>query len=298
MDIASLKTVLLVESHGSLAGAARVLNVDPSSVSRVVAAVEAELGLRLFQRTTRRLTVTQEGRLYLQRLAPLVEEIDAAREEAVGTSSKPTGLLRLTASVAFSHEVVVPLLPEFQKLYPSIMLDLQSTDVNLDMIENGIDLALRMAPAPASDLVSTRLVTTQYRVVASPEYLAGKSIGDDPQVLSDLNCICFALPKFQNFWRFRKGPGASFDVPVDGNLLISNALALRKAVQSGLGVGLMADLLIREDLAAGRLVDIFPGYHSAAFDFDTAVWALYPSRVYLPRKVRVMVDFLKEKLRG
>lgn len=109
MDVASLNTVLLVQAQGSLAGAARVLELDASSVSRTVASVENELGIRLFHRTTRRLTATEEGELYLSRLAPLIEEMEAAREDAVGQRSRPTGLLRMTASVAFSCEMIVPI---------------------------------------------------------------------------------------------------------------------------------------------------------------------------------------------
>ena len=296
MDIASLKTVLLVQSQGSLAGAARVLDIDPSSVSRIVAGVEAELGIRLFQRTTRRLTETEEGQTYLQRLAPLIDEMDAAQEAATGKRIQPAGLLRMTASVAFSYEMIVPLLPEFQSRFPDITIDLQGSDSNLDLVENGIDLAIRLAPAPKGDLISTRLVRTIYKVVASPEYMIGKDLADDPFNLQSLNCLRFALPSFQNQWRFQKNDDPPFSVPINGTLMISNALALRKAARMGMGVALLADWLIRDDLQTGRLLELFPGHHCTATDFETAAWGLYPSRAYLPRKVRVMVDFLRTGL--
>ncbi|MEM8839118.1 MAG: LysR substrate-binding domain-containing protein, partial [Pseudomonadota bacterium] len=194
MDISSLKVVLLVEAQGSLAGAARVLGVDPSSISRIVSSVESELGIRLFQRTTRRLVVTDEGRTYLQRLGPLLEEMDAAREEATGKRSLPTGILRLTASTAFSTEVIVPHLPEFRKRYPDIAIDLISHDANLDLVENQIDLAIRLAPVPKGDLISTRLMTTAYRVVASPAYLKRHPVGGAPSDVASHDCLRFALP--------------------------------------------------------------------------------------------------------
>lgn len=298
MEVTSLKTILLVQAHGSIAGAARALDVDPSSVSRTVASVEADLGIRLFQRTTRRLSVTEEGQAYLRRLAPLLEELDAAREAARGLRGKPGGLLRLTASVAFAHEVIIPLLPAFQTRFPDINIELQSSDANLDLIENAIDLAIRLAPAPKGDLVSTRLMTTRYRVVASPAFLAAQDPVEHPDALAEMNCLRFALPGLQDRWRFRKGCKARFDVPVQGTLLFSNALALRRAAVMGLGVAILADWLIKDDLGDGQLVALCPDFECTASDFDTAAWALYPNRSYLPQKVRVMIDFLKQNMRS
>ena len=296
MEIASLKTIILVQTQGSLAGAARILDVDPSAVSRTVATVEAELGIRLFQRTTRRLTITDEGQSYLQRIAPLLEEFDAAQEEARGQRAEPKGLLRVTASVAFSDQMIVPLLPTFRQQFPNIMVELQSSDTNLDLVENGIDLAIRLAPAPKGDLISTKLLQTFYKVVASPEYLRGIDAPDDPRDLAKMNCLRFALPSIQNRWRFQRGADEPFDVTVEGNPTISNALALRSAARTGMGVALLADWLINEDLEQGKLVELFPEFRCAITDFETAAWGLYASRTYLPRKVRVTLDFLKSNL--
>lgn len=296
MDIASLKTVLLVQTHGSFAGAARALDLDPSSVSRLVASVETELGIRLFQRTTRNLTLTEAGHIYLQRAAPLIEELDAAQEEALVLRARPTGLLRMTASVAFSTQVIVPLLDKFQGRYSDIAVDLQSSDNNLDLVENGIDLAIRLAPSLKGNLVSTRLMQTSYMVVASPQFLDEYGAPRDPQSIGEFDCLRFALPGIQNVWRFQKAQQEPFDVPVQGNLLISNALALREAACSGMGLALLADWLVQQDLKDGRLVEVFPEYRCTLSNFETAAWALYPSRSYLPRKVRVMIDFLRTNL--
>lgn len=298
MEIASLKTVLLVQSHGSIAGAARVLNLDPSSVSRTLAAVEADLGVRIFQRTTRRLTVTEEGQAFLTRLAPMLEELDAAREDARGLRGKPTGQLRLTASVAFAHHVIVPLLSEFQNLYPDIVIDLLASDANLDLVEHGVDLAIRLSPAPTGDVVSTRLQHTRYHVVASPDYLSRQPEVKHPEDLGGLNCLRFALPGLRDSWMFQAGNDPSFDVPVQGNLKISNALALRGAACMGMGVAMLADWLIRDDLRDGRLVSLFPDYRCAMTEFETAAWGIYPNRAYLPQKVRVMIDFLRSNMRA
>jgi len=297
MEIASLKTVVLVSQQGSFAAAARVLNVDPSSVSRTVTQVETALGLRLFQRTTRSLRLTEEGETYLQRVKPLLEELEMAGDSALASRRKPAGSLRLTASVAFAHECIIPHFGDFQRLYPDIEVELIPTDATLDIVAEGIDLAIRLAPAPQGDLISTRLISTRYFVCASPQYLETHDRLDVPQDLQQHACLRFALPAYRDLWRFRSDAGHSIDVPVSGNIVIANALGLRRAAICGLGPVLLADWLVSQDLHKGTLVRLFPDYECSATTFDTAAWALYPSRSYLPRKVRAMIDFLRQSIR-
>jgi len=296
MEIQSLKTVLLVRELGSIAAAARALDVDASSVSRTLASVERELGLRLFQRSTRTLGLTEDGERYLNRIAPQIEDLEAAREEAASKDASPRGTLRMTASVAFSQEFFVPLLPRFQDMYPDLSVELFPSDSNLDLLAEGLDLAIRLAAAPKGDLISTRLAETRYRVVAAPDYL--KSVGPvgNPHDLTRLNCLRFALPNFRSAWRFRKSGEEPFAVEVSGKTVISSAASLREAARLGMGAALLPDWLIAGDLAKGRLVNLFPDYECAAADFETAAWILYPSKTYLPRKVRVMIDFLKAEM--
>lgn len=297
MDIESLKLVSLVARQGSFAAASRVQSVDPSSVSRTVAAVEAELGLRLFQRSTRSLSVTEEGEAYLARLVPLLEELDQAQDEAREVSRRPAGKLRMTTSVAFAHKCVVPHLADFIVRYPDVSLEILPSDANLDLAANSIDLAIRLAPEPAGDLISTKLMDTSYRVVASLEYLEGSAPLSVPTDLQNHNCLRFALPEFRTRWRFRSAGQNPIEVPVSGNVIIANALSLRRAALDGLGPALLADWLIKDDIAAGVLVDVFQDIECTATEFDTAAWVLYPSRSYLPRKVRVTIDFLRDALK-
>lgn len=298
MEIEALRTVALVAQQGSFAAAARVLNLDPSSVSRTVAGAEAALGLRLFQRTTRSLTVTEEGEVFLRRIVPLLDEFDHAREAAAQAQAAPSGTLRLTASVAFAHVCIVPHLGAFHAKYPDVSVELLPTDANLDIAANGIDIAIRLAAAPKGDLISTRLLATRYRVCAAPAYLERQGPIDTPEELSGHDCLRFALPEFRTRWRFRLGDGAPFDVPVSGHMVIASALSLRRAALDGLGPVLLADWLVGKDIASGRLVDLFPDHDCTATEFDTGAWALYLSRAYLPRKVRVMIDFLRQKLQA
>ena len=291
-----LKTLLTVQANGSFADAARVLDVDPSSVSRLVRQAEAELGFRLFQRTTRSLSVTEEGQLYFARLAPLLDELEAAKEAALGVRSRPTGRLRMTASVAFSTELLVPLLPAFQAAYPDVVVELTSSDAALDLVEQSIDLAIRLAPAPSGDLIATKLMPTTYRCVAAPAFLEKHPMASEPTGLAHAPCLRYGIADLQDTWWFRRESTAAVSVAVDGMFIASSPMPLREAARHGAGVAMLADWLVRRDLDEGRLVDVFPEYQCTPSQFDTAAWALYPSRTYLPQKVRVMIDFLRAHL--
>jgi len=297
MEISVLKILLQVAKQGSLAGAARALDLDPSSVSRSVAAAETQLGLRVFQRSTRRLMLTEVGAAYLARIAPLVEELELAAEEARATRQSPSGVLRISASVAFGQVCLLPLLPLFRAEFPGIHLDFQLSDQTVDLVGEGIDLAIRLVPAPKGDLISTRLKHTRYHVCASPGYLEQAGMPGHPEELSGRDCLRLSLPEYRSRWLFRDPRGQQIEVPVAGPLMISNALALREAARLGLGPTLLADWLVREDLVTGRLQDVFPDWQSAATTFETSAWALYPSRSYLPRRLRAALDFLKRHLK-
>lgn len=296
MDLENLRLLVEVARAGSFAAVARCRDLDPSSISRAIAAIERGLGLRLFQRTTRRLALTEAGEAYFRRIAPLLEELDQARDEAQAVRTGLIGTLRLTTSVSFGQSRLVPLLPEFRASFPLLTLELLLTDATLDFVGDRLDLALRLGPAPVGDLIGVKLFDTRYRVCASPHYLAGGGIGS-PDDLRHHSCLLFLLADFRSRWLFRDGTGVIGEVPVRGELIVSNALALRDCALAGMGPDLLADWLIDEDLAAGRLVDLFPQHEVTATEFTTAVWLLYPSRRYLPRKVALAIEFLRRRLK-
>lgn len=286
----------MVAERGSFAAVARATDRDPSSVSRTIAALERDLGTRLFQRSTRRLRLTEAGAGFVQRIGPVLAEIDRAREALRATEAEPSGTLRLTCSVAFGQECIVPLLGRLRADCPALRIELLQTDANLDLVGDGIDLAVRLAPAPRGDLVSTRLMRTRYRVVASPDYLgrAGRPAGPDD--LAGHRCLMLGLAGFPSRWRFRDRSGAVSERDVDGDVTISNPLGLRRAAEAGLGPALIADWLVARPLEEGGLVDLFPGHEATATTFHTGAWAHYPSRAFLPAKVRRTMDFLRRAL--
>jgi len=296
MDAKQARLLVDIAHRGSFAEVARERALDPSSVSRMIASLEAELGFRLFQRTTRRVVLTEAGELYLRRIEAIADEFDQALDEALAVSTGPTGVLRMTTTVAFGEKVIVPLLPRFREAFPAVELDVILSDLNLDLIEDRIDLAMRLGAGVTGDLVVSKLMDTRYHVCASPEYLRREGRPHAPEELAARDCLLFALPGFRTRWMFRGTAGAVTEVPVKGGIIVSGALALRTLALAGAGPALLADWLVSEDIAAGRLVDLFSDHRVTATTFETAVWLLYPSRSFLPQKVRAMIGFLRSRV--
>lgn len=295
MDVGHATLLMEIAQRGSFADVARARDVDPSWVSRTVASIEDELGFRIFQRTTRRVVLTEAGDIYLRRAKTIADELDQARDEALSVTKGPVGTLRMTTTVAFGQKVIVPLLPRFRADYPGVSIELVLNDTNLNLVAERLDLAIRLGPGVTGDLVVSKLQETRYRVCASPDYLAQHGWPSTPAELSRRDCLRFSLPGFRSRWIFRGEDGAAEEVEVSGSIVASGALALHSLALAGMGPALLANWLVDGDIATGRLVDLFPHKQVTATTFGTAVWILYPSRSFLPQKVRAMIDFLKEE---
>lgn len=298
MDLQQLRTFVTVVIHGSFASAARQMNVAPSVVTRAVAALENELGVRLLQRTTRKLSLTEAGAGYFEEVQAALDDLDSAGDKARASTGGVAGTIRITCSVAFGQVMVAPLLAELHKLHPALNVDLLLTDAVVDLLTEQVDLALRLGPSQDSSLIGVQLAPVRYRVVASPAYLRQHGHPASPAHLANIDCLRFPLPGFKTRWLFRDRAGDTQTVPVKGWLVLSTALALRQAALDGLGPALLADWLIDRDIATGELVDLFPAHEVTATRFDSAVWLLYPSRSHVPRRVRAVLDFLKARLQG
>lgn len=296
MDLQQLRTFAAVVDEGSFAGAARALDLAPSQVTRAVSALEVTLGARLLQRTTRKVALTEAGATYLDRVRPLLADFDHAADELRSATGAVRGTVRVTASVAFGQAVLVPLLPALHAEYPGLEVDLLLTDAVVDVIAQRIDVALRLGPAVDSSLVGLRLKPVRFRVVASPGYLRKHGRPRTPTDLAACDCLRFPLPGYRTQWTLRDREGRIESVAVRGWLVMSSALALHRAALDGLGPALLGDWLTDADLAAGRLVDLFPKHEATATNFDSAVWLLYASREHVPHRARVFVDFVKQRL--
>jgi DNA-binding transcriptional LysR family regulator len=298
MDTQHLKTFVEVVHQGSFAGAARALDMDPSAVTRAVAAIESALGARLLQRTTRSVALTEAGAGYLERVRPLLEELERAGEELQSSAGQVRGTVRVTASVAYGQTVLVPLLPALHAEHPQLEIDLVLSDAVVDLVAQRIDVALRLGPAVDSSLVGLQLAPVRPRVVASPAYVKRHGRPRVPQDLAQCDCLRFPLPGYRTQWSFRErgnDHAAVQTVAVRGWLVMSTALALHRAALDGLGPALLSDWLVGDDIAAGRLVDLFPRHEATATNFDSAVWLLYASREHVSRRVRAFVEFIKSQ---
>jgi len=298
MNTQDLEALMHVVRSGSFAAAARELGVDPSSVSRSVAALETELGARLFQRSTRRIALTEAGAAFAQRLEPLLQELAHARQAATDSAGEPRGMLRVSVSNSFGLRRIVPLLPAFRRAYPALELDLMLTDALADLVADRVDVAVRSGALRDSSLVATPLLNTSYRVVASPGWVrsCGRRL-HSPQDLVDGDCLSFPLPGFRERWSFTRSEGGPKTiVTVKPRVLITSALALHECALAGMGATPLPDWLIDEDVASGRLVDLFPRHQVTFVDAPTAIWFVYPSRSYVPAKVRAFINFVRESI--
>jgi DNA-binding transcriptional LysR family regulator len=296
MDISVLQIFMEVIRQGSFAAVARERNIDPSSVSRAIASLEQELGVKLLQRSTRQISPTEAGTTYFNRIEPLVEELQQAVELVSDISGSPKGTIRVTASVSFGIQCIVPLLAEFEAKYPKLTIELLLTDSVVDLLTERVDLAIRLGLLEDSTLIAQRLIKTNYAVCASSRYLERKGEPNQPNNLSQHNCLLFPLAGFRSRWLFKDRAGLIETIPVKGNTIISNAIALKQCALSDMGLALLPHWLIDPELQSGKLIQVLTEYEVTATHFNTSAWLVYPSRTYVPLKVRLFIDFLKQHI--
>lgn len=280
-----------VAEQGSFVAAARILGSSKAAVSRSVADLEARLGVRLMQRTTRRLTLTTEGQLFLERCRDTLAQIEDAENEIHLASTLPRGLLRLNVPVTFGNLHLAPLWGEFLAAYPQVELDITLADRVVDLVEEGYDLAVRIGRLASSTLIS-RQVASDYSVLcAAPAYLERHGW---PQQLSDLerhHTIAYSYLATGDRWVFLGAEGEA-SVRVRPRLRANSGDTCRAAALAGQGIIQQPTFLVGEDLRAGRLVALLPEWRGP----DLGIQLVYPSRRFLPPKMRVLLAFLAERL--
>ncbi|TAX87284.1 LysR family transcriptional regulator [Rhizobium leguminosarum] len=295
MDFDDLKTFCRVAQLSSIAAAARAEASDASTVSRRIAALEAQLGTRLFQRTTRKLSLTEAGTIFLSRILPILDDVSAAREAAVAAVEQPGGLLRVTASNAYGEAVVAPLLAAFCAQYPKIEIDLLLSDALVDLVAQQVDVALRLGPRPAGDLIVSKLKTIERRLVASKEYLSSVPRVEQPGDIVAHVCLPTTNSPQPPMWLFRRDV-ENIELVVPAKIRTSNTLALRQLVRDGVGISLLPEWSVDEDIESGRLVQLLSNWKISVEAQESAVWIAYPSRAYLPLKTRKFIDYLRERV--
>ena len=293
-NVKAMRLFLTVVQTGSLSGAGRQSGLSPASVSRQVTALEDDLGVRLLNRTSRRLSLTEAGQVYLEHAERLLQDIDELRDAVSQMAVKPRGTLRIQSRISLGTQHVAPLIPTFLALYPDLKIDLWLTDNDLDLTEHGIDLAIRTGDLSDSTLIGRRLASSPRVICASPQYWAEHGKPTTPEALMDHNCLTyrFEFGTAAALWQFRTDTGQSVNVQVAGNFQTNNGEALRVATLSGLGVAMLPAWSVKDHLKAGSLERVLSDYETTVSNLDFGIYAVYLSRRNLSAKTRLFVDHL------
>jgi DNA-binding transcriptional LysR family regulator len=287
--IQEMSSFVAVAEAGSFVAAADVTGMSKAAVSRHVAELEERLGVRLMQRTTRRLSMTDEGQRFLARCKELLASIDEAESELSSSTGTPSGLIRVNAPLTFGTMHLAPLWGRFMDRYPKVALDVTLGDRIVDLVEEGYDLAIRISNLPNSALVSRTLASTRMVLCASPEYLRAHGKPGHPSELAAHRVISFSYWVTRDEWHFT-GPEGEVIVRIKPGMHTNNGDTCRFAALDHQGIILQPDFIIGSDLRSGALIELMPEYRAISL----GIHAVYPSRKHLPLKVRRLIDFLVE----
>lgn len=289
-DIAVFATVV---DQGSFSGAGRKLGLAKSAISKRVDRLERALGLRLLQRSTRSLSLTEAGRAIHERAAQSISLLEEARNHASNLIESPRGLIKVTTSVAFGKLCIAPMLPEFLRLFPDIQVQLALLDRTVDLVDEGFDLAIRLTRTPSELLVAKPLMAIEHVLCAAPGYMRGKRL-HSPTDLADLNCLSYGHQALSQEWSFQKG-STKETIKVSGNIVVNSSEVVRDLMLQNVGVGLVARYAVADELQNGRLRELLPGWKPTG-SFAQTAFAVWKPQIHLPQKIRVFVDFLQAHL--
>lgn len=292
--LAAMTAFLATVDEGSFSGAASRLGLTPSGVSKLIARLEERLGVRLFHRTTRQMKLTDMGALYFERSQRILEDLQALERAMEETGDGPRGLLRVTAPVVLGHVRVLPAVLAYRAAFPDAKVDFIMTDRLVDLVEEQVDVAVRMTASPPLSFVARKLGDDTRTLCASPGYLARRGRPGRPEDLAKHDCLPFvpgsgdgpAAP-----WKLRSEAGKPLAVRVCGPLRLNNVFSLHEAALAGLGIGDLPTYLVADDLRAGRLESVLDGYVVP----DRAVYAVYAAAVPVPARVREVVRLLVDQ---
>lgn len=279
---------------GGFSAAAKTFRMTPSAVSKLVARLEARLGVRLINRSTRKLQLTPEGSAYYDRVVRILDDINGAeREAAVGAT--PQGRVRVNSSVPFGLHCLLPLIPSFLAAHPGISVDIALTDTVVDLMEERADVAIRVGPLRESRLLARKLGESRMVVLASPAYLARNGTPQTPADLARHNLMGFCFTKQFEGWPFLDSKGGVMTVPPIGNVLISDGEAMQQLAIAGTGIARLTRFHVDSEIKAGRLVPLLEDFNPGDLEAIHAVFVGHGGQ--LPARVRAFLDYLVENVR-
>jgi len=275
----------------SFSEAARRIGVAKSAVSKQIRLLEQEVGVRLLNRSTRKLSLTEAGEIYYRHCEQIVNRADIALNELRQYQNQPTGTLRVSSPISFAKALLIPVIKELGNLYPLLKIDLQLDDKVVNMVEEGIDLTIRIGQLPDSNLIAKKLCDTPVVVFASPEYLAKYGTPKTPMDLSAHQWISLSILSSPIVGSFQhKKTSQQVEHQINSKLKINSVDAVIEASKQGLGISALVETIVHEEIRTGKLIPILAGYELA----PRGIYALYPHREHLPPKVRIFMDFLQK----
>lgn len=285
--LTAMEVFVRVVERGSFIAAAEELRLSRAMVSKHVQDLEERLGVRLLNRTTRRIALTEAGRAYFERCAQILADVEEAEDAAGALQSEPRGTLRLNAPMSFGIIHLAPAIADFSAAHPGVAVDVALNDRVVDLIEEGYDLAVRIGRLADSSLIARRLAPCRLVACASPDYLRAHGEPGHPEDLTRHNCLGYSYWVSRDEWRF-EGPDGPISVCISGNLRANNGDALRVAALHGQGIVLQPTFLVGDDLVSGRLVPLLRQFQLP----ELGIFAVYPPGRHLAAKVRSFVTFL------
>lgn len=284
--ITSMTTFVKVVDAGGFSAAARALNLSPSMVTNHIQSLEERLGVRLLNRSTRKVNLTEVGHAFYDRCVRIIAELDDAEQVAEALQSRPRGTLRLNTAVAIPT-VIAPVIAEFVALYPEASVSIVATGRMVDLVEEGFDLAIRITPIPSSSLIIRRLASYRFVVCGAPDYFTSRGRPERPADLIHHNCLNYSDAPWGAEWHFASSDNDEA-VPITGNLQANNVESLRRAAVLGQGLIYVPTFLISDELKSGRLVPTLTEFPTIERSID----AIYPHRQHLSAKVRSFIDMV------
>jgi DNA-binding transcriptional LysR family regulator len=283
-----------VVDDGSFSEAARRLHTAPSTVSKLIGRLERRLGVRLLERSTRRLSLTTEGQLYYERSQALIAELDDVEQQLVEGGGQTGGMVRVNASVSFGTRALEPVLPAFWQAYPNIVVDLSLSDEVVDLYLDRTDVAFRVGQLQSSSLTARRVGVSRRVIVGSPAYLERHGVPNTADDLADHNCLGFNFRRAAPVWPLKEG-GRIIDRMVHGSLLANNGETVGRMVLAGVGLGRLGDYHVRDYIAAGEMVEVLA---DSVISDSEEIHAVYPGVQRMPQRVRAFLDFVIPRLQA
>ena len=289
----SIRAFTKVVQHSSFAGAARDLRLSRSAVSKYVMELEEALGVQLLSRTTRSVTATENGQAYYERCLAILSELEEADLAATRLQAEVRGLLRINAPMSFGTLHLARAVADFMEKYPDLRIQLLLSDQQVDPVQEGFDVTLRIADLPASSMIARRIAPARRAICASPSYLARHGTPKHPDGLRGHACLTYGHLATGNQWKLT-GPDGDHWIAIPWTLCTNNAEVLRDAAVQGRGIALLPTFIAGADFQQGRLATILTGYQVP----EISIYAIYPETRHLSLKVRVFIDFLVERFGG